>query len=146
MAWTKLIESEEQELVDSMRARRGLNNPEVGSFFYDMQNKKLMLVDTIPMKNAETNGGGKKTTDKLHENVWFENDMTGDFKDTPRGRVFYNVKTETYEIMVGDWADEVSNIEELVKRRFHLENENTIVMKGSHWNLGEGFEGVGFDY
>ena len=144
--WVRLAKTDEKELVDSMRLRRNLSNPEVGSFFYDLKNNKLILVDSMPMKNAEVNGGGLKTTDKLHETVWLENDMSGDFRDIPRGRVFYNPKTKTYEVIVGDWADEVNNIDGLVKRRFHLENENVVIKKGTHWNLGEGFEGAGYDY
>ena len=69
----KLIKSQEDELVESMRQRRGLTNPEVGSFFYDLDNHKLTMVDSIPTKYCPTNGGGKKTTDKLHEDIWFEN-------------------------------------------------------------------------
>ena len=147
MKMIKLLKASEDELVESMRQRRGLTSPEVGSFFYDLENHKLVMVDTIPMKYCPSNGAGRKTTDKLHEDIWFENDMSGDFKEYPRGRVFYNEKTNKYELMLGDWAENIqAEVLEKVKTRFHLENEDVEVKFAIHWNIGEGFEGHGYDY
>lgn len=143
----KMSKDEESELVESMRQRRGQTNPEVGSFFYDLEKHCLILVDTIPTKYCPTNGGGMKTTDKLHEDIWWENDMPGDFKDTPRGRVFFNTKNNKYKLALGDWAENIQDeILEKVKKRFHLENEPIYIEFGNHWNIGEGFEGRGYDY
>lgn len=147
MERTRISKFEEEELVESMRKRRNLVNPEVGSFFYDIDNHKLILVDSIPMKYCPTNGGGKKTTDKLHEDVWYENGKDGDFKDCPRGRVFYDVKEQKYKLMLGDWAKDITEeILNNVKKRFHLENESVEIGFANHWNIGEGFEGRGYDY
>ena len=143
----KMSKDEETELVESMRNRRGQTNPEVGSFFYDLEKHCLFLVDTIPTKYCPTNGGGMKTTDKLHEDVWYENGMSGDFKDTPRGRVFFNTKNNKYKLALGDWAENIQDeVLEKVKNRFHLENEPIYIEFGNHWNIGEGFEGRGYDY
>lgn len=143
----KLLKANEDELVESMRQRRGLVQPEVGSFFYDLDNHKLTMVDSIPTKYCPTNGGGKKTTDKLHEDIWFENDMSGDFKDYPRGRIFFDDKTKKYELMLGDWAENIQQeVLEKVKKRFHLEEESIEIKFATHWNIGEGFEGHGYDY
>ena len=99
------------------------------------------------MKYCPINGGGMKTTDKLHEDVWYENGISGDFKDMPRGRVFFNTKNNKYKLALGDWAENIQNeVLEKVKKRFHLENEPIYIEFGKHWNIGEGFEGRGFDY
>ena len=40
----KMSQEEEAELVESMRQRRGLSNPEVGSFFYDLDKHEFLLI------------------------------------------------------------------------------------------------------
>ena len=66
--------------------------------------------------------------------------MTGDFTMTPRGRVFYDNTTKSYEIMVGHWADEYPNLLNLVKQRFNLQNEKCELKYGEHWEIGNGFD------
>lgn len=136
--WAK---GERDSVMVEMKRHLGEKKPEVGSFFYDLKNKKLMLVDTIPMELARDSGNGIKTTDKLHRDIWDENDMQGSYMDTPRGRVFYNSKTNEYEIMVGDWVKDAPNVKELVIKRFHLENQNVVVKQDDHWDIGNGFDG-----
>lgn len=136
--WAK---EERDTIMTEMKRHLGEKKPEVGSFYYDLKNKKLMLVDTIPMELARDSGNGIKTTDKLHRDIWDENDMQGSYMDTPRGRVFYNSKTNEYEIMVGDWLKDAPNIKDLVVKRFHLENQKVVVKQDDHWDIGNGFDG-----
>lgn len=128
-------------IMAEMRSHLDEDKPEVGSFYYDLKNKKLMLVDTIPTELAKDSGRGMKTSDKLHRKVWRENDMQGSYMDTPRGRVFYNTKTNEYEIMVGDWLKDAPNVRDLVIKRFHLENQKVVVKQDEHWDIGNGFDG-----
>lgn len=134
-------EKERESVMAEMKSHLGETKPEVGSFYYDIQNKKLMLVDTIPMDLARDSGNGIKTTDKLHKTIWNENDMQGSYMDTPKGRVFYNSKTNEYEIMVGDWVKDAPNVKDLVIKRFHLENQKVVVKQDEHWDIGNGFDG-----
>ena len=136
--WAK----EERDIImNNMRSHAGERKPEVGSFYYDLKDKKLILVDTISMEKATETDNGTRTTDKLHMDVWEENGMQGNYMDTPRGRVFYNSKTNEYEIMVGDWVKDAPNVKELVIKRFHLENQKVVVKQDEHWDIGNGFEG-----
>lgn len=136
--WAK---EERDSVMAEMKRHLGERKPEVGTFYYDIKNKKLMLVDTIPTELARDSGNGIKTTDKLHKDIWNENDMDGSYMDTPRGRVFYNTKTNEYEIMVGDWLKDAPNIKDLVVKRFHLDNEKVVVKQDDHWDIGNGFDG-----
>ena len=123
--WSK---EERDVIMAEMKSHLGERKPEVGSFFYDLKNKKLMLVNTIPTELARDSGNGIKTTDKSHKKVWLENDMEGSYIDIPRGRVFYNSKINEYKIAVGEWLKDAPNIKELVIKRFHLENQNLVVI------------------
>lgn len=136
--WAK----EERDIImNNMRSHAGERKPEVGSFYYDLKDKKLILVDTISMEKATETDNGTRTTDKLHMDVWEENGMQGNYMDMPRGRVFYNSKTNEYEIMVGDWVKDAPNVKELVIKRFHLENQKVVVKQDDHWDIGNGFDG-----
>ena len=115
-------------IMAEMRRHLGENKPEVGTFFYDIEKKKLILTDTISTELARDLGNGIKTTEKLHEEVWLENDMEGNYMNIPRGRVFYDSKNNEYEIMVGDLLNKVSNIKESVVKRFHLENQKVVIL------------------
>ena len=138
----KISKSEEQEMVDYMKSNLNKSPAQVGTFFYDTINNKLILIDSMSTKYAPTFGSGKgrRTTDKLHKDIWNDEGMAGDFTMCPRGRVFYDNARNTYEIMVGHWADEYPNILDLVKKRFHLENENCELKYGEHWEIGNGFD------
>ena len=141
MNFTKISKNKEQEMVDYMKSNINKNPAQVGTFFYDTTKDKLFLVDTMSTEYAPTfgSGKGKRTTDKLHRDIWADEWMVGDFTMTPRGRVFYDNATNSYEIMVGHWADEYPNVLSLVKKRFHLENEKCELKYGEHWEIGNGF-------
>lgn len=134
-------ETERADIMNNMKKHLGEKKPEVGSFYYDLENKKLMLVDSMPTELARENDNGIKTTDKLHIDIWEENGMSGNYMDYPRGRVFYNTKTDEYEIMVGQWANQANNVKDLVVKRFHLEGQKVNIKQDNHWDIGNGFDG-----
>jgi hypothetical protein len=142
MKLTKVSKQEEQEMVDYMASNLNKNPAQVGTFFYDVKNNKLFLVDAMSTKYAPTfgSGKGKRTTDKLNKDIWADEWMVGDFTMTPRGRVFYDNATNTYEIMVGHWVDQYPDLLNLVKNRFHLNNEKCELKYGEHWEIGKGFD------
>lgn len=141
MKFVKISNNEEQEMVDYMASNLNKSPAQVGTFFYDITSDKLIMVDSMSTKYAPTfgSGKGKRTTDKLHRDIWNDEGMTGDFTLCPRGRVFYNNETNSYEIMVGHWVDEYPNILDLVKKRFHLNDEKCELKYGEHWEIGNGF-------
>ena len=141
MKFVKILNNEEQEMVDYMSTNLDKSPAQVGTFFYDVTNNKLILVDSMSTKYAPTFGSGKgrRTTDKLHRDIWIDEGMSGDFTLCPRGRVFYNNETNSYEIMIGHWADEYPNLLNLIKKRFHLESEECELKYGEHWEIGNGF-------
>lgn len=148
-------EQEHSESIDVME--RHLNNQDagkVGIFWYDIRTKSLFGViavdkDQFSKPNA---GGGLITCNELHYKVWQKGynkqkfklngkgPFKGDYKDTPRGRVFYNPKTETYEIKVGDWIDDHKNAIDEILYEFDLEDKNYEIIKDFHWDIGNGWE------
>ena len=141
MNFIKLRADDRKDIMDFMEQQQHKSYAEVGTFFYDVANEKLMLTDSLPVNSAPSFGLGKtkKTTRKLHPQVWNENDMEGNYMDCPRGRVFYNSTNNIFNIMVGKWAENYPNLLNQVKKRFHLENENCQLQYDEHWDIGNGF-------
>lgn len=130
------------------------NNGKVGIFWYDRFNKVLFGViavdkDSIAKPNV---GGGLITCYELHKKVWQkgynkqkyklngEGPFTGDYKDTPRGRVFFNPATATFEIKVGNWIEDYPQAIDEVVDEFDLEGAKIEVIKDFHWDIGNGWE------
>lgn len=126
----------------------------VGIFWYDTQTKSLfgvVAVDKDQFSGANA-GGGLITCRELHYKVWQKGfnkqkfklngkgPFVGDYKDTPRGRVFYNIKTETYEIKVGDWIDKHPEAIDEILYEFDLDDKKYKVIKDFHWDIGSGWE------
>ena len=135
---TRVLKEEERKvMMDFMSQNHNKDFAEVGSFFYDFKNKKLFLVNSIPVEDAPS-FDNKKTTRKLHSKVWLENNMKGDYMDYPRGRVFYNTKSKKFEVSVGTWAKEVNALLDLIKIRFNLQNKPCELIFDSCWDTEEG--------
>ena len=132
------------------------DNPKVGIFWYDVRTKSLFGVvaidkDSIAKPNA---GGGLITCSELHKNVWkkgYNKQMyklggkgpfVGDYKDTPRGRVFYNPQTKHFIINVGSWINEHKECIDEVLCEFDLYNQNVKVEIAPHWEIGCGWENM----
>jgi hypothetical protein len=64
----------------------------------------------------------------------------GDYKNKPRGRIFY--KNNTFYVMVGSWIydDENYRAIDLIEETFDLTNENVEILDDFHWDIGSGWE------
>ena len=117
--------------------------------------KKLIGVVSVSVQSLMAT---KKFTsyiscDELHQDVWKKKfnyqkyhggngPYVGDYKNIPRGRIFYNSKTNEFDIMVGSWIKEGDNIFciDLVKNEFNLNDQKCNVKVGIHWEIGMGWE------
>lgn len=124
------------------------NNPKVGIFWYSPVNKSLFGViaidkDSYSKPNA---GGGLITCKELHEDVWKRNQQNdrcfyvGDYRQTPRGSVFYSPDEDKFYIMVGSWINENPEAVDLIIDRYDLNNCNVEVKISIHWEIGMGWE------
>lgn len=130
------------------------NNPKVGIFWYSPVNKSLYGVvaidkDSYSKPNA---GGGLITCKELHEDVWkreYRNQKyklngvgpyIGDYKNKPRGRVFYSPEKDTYYIMVGSWINDNPEAVDIIVDRYDLKDCKVEVKISVHWEIGMGWE------
>lgn len=84
----------------------------------------------------------------MHEDVWkkefrkqkYQNNgqgpYIGAYQDKPRGRVFYNLETDTFEVAVGKWLEEFPQAYQLVLEEFNLPPDRTKPMYAIHWDIG----------
>ena len=147
-------EEEMNDMLDAMSQNlETQDNPKVGIFWYNTIKKELFGVvavdkDSFSKPNV---GGGLISCKELHKDIWkknfnrqkFKNNgvgpFVGDYKDTPRGRIFYNPKNDQYTIMVGSWINDCKECIALVIEEFNLEQTNFVVKTGFHWELGCGY-------
>lgn len=131
------------------------DKPKVGIFWYNEQTKTLFGVvaidkDSFSKPNA---GGGLITCKELHKAVWAKGfnkqkfklggigPFRGDYKDTPRGRIFYNPTTDKYIINVGSWIMDNTECIDEVLEEFNLTNTDFSVEIAEHWEIGCGYDG-----
>ena len=143
-----------QNTLDLMAANLDAQEkPKVGIFWYDVRTKSLFGVvavdkDSITKLNV---GGGLISCYELHKAVWEKGfnkqkfklggvgPFIGDYKDTPRGRIFYNPSTNKYTVNVGSWIkDHTDCIDEIISE-FNLENEDYSIEIAPHWEIGCGW-------
>ena len=127
------------------------NNPKVGIFWYSPVNKSLFGViaidkDSYSKPNA---GGGLITCKELHEDVWkreFKNEINeagyykGDYRQTPRGSVFYSPDEDKFYIMVGSWINDNPEAIDIIVDRYDLKDCKVEVKISVHWEIGMGWE------
>lgn len=128
----------------------------VGIFWFDTVNNVLFGVIAID-KNSYSKpnvGGGLISCSELHKKVWQKGfnkqkykldgvgPFKGDYKDTPRGRVFYNPANDTFEIKVGSWIEDYPQAINEIIEEFDLESCNVVVIKDFHWDIGNGWENL----
>lgn len=124
----------EDYLLETMRSHFDNEDPCVGIFWYDSKNNKLFGVrkqipkETKDFKHNKTH----ISCDNLHKYVWkkefnkqkFKNNgigpFKGDWKDTERGRIFYDVENDIYKIYVGSWIKDYNDAIDLIVDEFHL--------------------------
>ena len=134
-----------------MAANRGKDaEPKVGLFWYNRANNTLFGVVSHRLSDyTKANASdGRITCSEMHEDVWkkefrkqkYQNNgkgpYIGAYQDKPRGRVFYNINTDTFEVAVGKWLEEYPQAYQLVLEEFNLPPNKTRPMYAVHWDIG----------
>ncbi|MCQ2219019.1 MAG: hypothetical protein MJZ33_11180 [Paludibacteraceae bacterium] len=149
----------EDELNEMMRLMTESLDPKdkpcVGIFWYSPARNELFGVVKAKKgdKNYVSSGfGGMATCRDLHKDVWKKeynknkfkdgskiNLFIGDYKDKPRGRIFYSESKNHYIIMVGSWVDEYEAAKQCIIDEFKLNGHCFEFVKNIHWEIGNGF-------
>lgn len=125
------------------------DSPWVRIFWYDIRNDDLFGVVSSQVSE------GLAVINTLHWDYWkkqrnkfkFKNNgeevypYIGDYEDTLRGRVFYDVVDSCYIINIGSWINEYSQAKSLIINKFNLGNQNYTFEVAIHWEIGHGWEG-----
>lgn len=134
-----------------MAANRGKDSePKVGLFWYNPANNTLFGVVSHRLSDyTKANASdGRITCSEMDEDVWkkeyrkqkYQNNGQGPYigvyQDKPRGRVFYNISTDTFEVAVGKWLEEFPQAYQLVLEEFNLPADRTKPMYAIHWDIG----------
>lgn len=143
-----------QQMMDAMDANLdSQEEPKVGIFWYSPTTQRLFGVVAVnAYEQAKIENRKAVSCKELHKYVWKKKynyykyhggskEFVGDYKYTPRGRVFYFPKTDEFRIMVGDWINEYPHVIDMVKEEFDLNQEGLKVKTaiGSHWQIGMGY-------
>jgi hypothetical protein len=143
----KLSEEEHSNEIEQMKSF-DVEKPQVGIFWYDADKKELFFVETADFDSAsQPNANGKVTITKLHKNVWqkqfYKGKIKGDYKMTPRGRIFYDIKKKDFDINIGSWLNDLEDsksVIDIIKQEFNLQNQKVNIVVDEHWEIGSGFE------
>lgn len=134
-----------------MASNRGKDSePKVGIFWYNRARNELFGVVSHKISDySKANASdGRITCSEMHEDVWkrefrkqkYHEDGTGPYvgayQDKPRGRVFYNILTDRYEVAVGKWIEEYPQAYQLVLEEFDLPADRTSLKYAVHWDIG----------
>ncbi len=149
---TGYSEDEYRNVLAQMAANRGKGDtPKVGIFWYSIGRDELFGVVSHPLDDySKANASeGRITCSELHEDVWkkefykqkYKGDGTGLFigayQDKPRGRVFYNIDEDTFEVAAGKWLEEYPHVYDMVLKEFNLPPEKTTAKYAVHWDIGQ---------
>lgn len=144
-------EDEYKSVMDLMASNRGKDKePKVGIFWYNKANKTLFGVVSHRISDyTKANASdGRITCSEMHEDVWkkefykqrYEKQGKGPFigayQDKPRGRIFYNIQSDTYEVAVGKWLEEFPEAYNLILKEFDLPPQKTVPKYALHWDIG----------
>lgn len=144
-------EDEYNSVMKLMSSNRGKDSePKVGIFWYNRANKTLFGVVSHRLSDyTKANASdGRITCSEMHEDVWkkayykqrFENNGVGPFigayQDKPRGRIFYNIENDVFEVAVGKWLEEFPEAYDLIVKEFDLPPEKTQPKYAVHWDIG----------
>jgi Txe/YoeB family toxin of Txe-Axe toxin-antitoxin module len=139
-------EDEYASVMALMSANRGKDNePKVGIFWYNRAKNELFGVVSHKVSDySRANASdGRITCSEMHEDIWKqkyhgngEGPFVGAYQDKPRGRVFYNMDTDTYEVAVGKWLEDYPQAYDLILEEFNLPKEKTAPKYAIHWDIG----------
>lgn len=138
-------------VMSLMASNRGKDSePKVGIFWYNRANDSLFGVVSHRLSDyTKANASeGRITCSEMHEDVWkkefrkqkYHNNgqgpYIGAYQDKPRGRVFYNINTDIFEVAVGKWLEEYPHAYQLILEEFNLPEDKTKPMYAIHWDIG----------
>lgn len=144
-------EDEYRSVMDLMSSNRGKDSePKVGIFWYNRATNALfgIVSHRISDYSKANASDGRITCSEMHEDVWKkayykqryehagQGSYIGAYQDKPRGRVFYNIETDTYEVAVGKWLEEYPQAYELILKEFDLPPDKTVAKYAVHWDIG----------
>ena len=148
---TSYSEDEYKSVLAQMAANRGKGDmPKVGIFWYSIGRDELFGIVSHPVDDySRANASdGRITCSELHEDVWkkeyrkqhYTGDGTGLFsgpyQDKPRGRIFYHVDDDTYEVAAGKWLEQYPHVYDMILKEFNLPAERTSAKYAIHWDIG----------
>lgn len=148
---TKYSEEDYRNVLAQMESNRGKGEtPKVGIFWYSVGRNDLFGVVSHPIDDySKANASeGRITCSELHEDVWkkeyykqrFKGDGTGlfigQYQDKPRGRVFYRMGDDTFEIATGKWIQDYPQAIDLIIQEFNLPPDRTELKYAIHWDIG----------
>jgi len=124
------------------------DNPEIGIFWYNEDEKELFEIHSIPATSLPC---GQFTYPKLHKTIWqklrvkaiqkkkenkpYDPIYLSDYTEVPRGRIFY--KDELFYVFVGSWI--TAEIKQLIIQQFNLQNVSVVFKVDEHWEIGHGW-------
>lgn len=149
---TSYSEDEYRSVLAQMAANRGKGDtPKVGIFWYSIGRDELFGVVSHPVDDYSSANAsdGRITCSELHEDIWkkeFHKQkykgygtglFIGPYQDKPRGRVFYNIINDTYEVAAGKWLEEYPHVYDMILKEFNLPPEKTSAKYAIHWDIGQ---------
>lgn len=149
---TSYNEEEYRNVLAQMAANRGKGDmPKVGIFWYSIGRDELFGVVSHPVDDySRANASnGRITCSELHEDIWkkeyykqrYKGDgsglFVGPYQDKPRGRIFYNIDNDTYEVATGKWLEEYPHVYDMILKEFNLPRERTSAKYAIHWDIGQ---------
>lgn len=139
------------------------NSGRVGIFWYSPARNELFgVVKANPYDLDDKNLSSARlpnsdvvayTCRVLHEQVWkkeynwhkFHDDgsinlFVGDYKDKPRGRIFYEPQQKLFKVCVGDWIKQNREAIDIIVDEFGLLDSDFDFVISNHWDIGMGWE------
>ena len=151
LSQTQYSEEEYRSVLAQMSANRGKGEePKVGIFWYNVGRDELFGIISHPVHDySKANASdGRITCSELHEDIWkkeyyrqrYKGDgngpYIGQYQDKPRGRIFYHIEDDTFEVAAGKWLQEYPHVYDMILREFNLPPEKTSAKYAIHWDIG----------
>jgi Txe/YoeB family toxin of Txe-Axe toxin-antitoxin module len=145
-------DEEFRSVLAQMEANRGhAHDPKVGIFWYNRANNSLygVVSHRVSDYTRANASDGRITCSELHEDVWKkefhkqryqyggQGPFVGAYQDKPRGRIFYHMDTDTYEVAVGKWFEDYPQAYDEILKEFDLPPEKTLAKYAIHWDIGQ---------
>lgn len=134
---------------------KDITDPCVGIFWYEKGEGLFGVIrkafDDPDNYMADRVGIGYVSCSELHKDVWKKEyrhqkyhrggvgPFVGDYKDTPRGRIFYDSELDEFYIYTGKWIYSCPEVKEMILETFNLKGEYYHFKIGEHWEIGMGY-------